>query len=102
MEEESRVLRLEREDVTDLMFSSPEERERFCLGLDYCRKISSKTPASDLFLWSPVSPGCLLTSSLQWWPTSGWRLEFLGRHFYLLQTEHREVRSLRPAELFIK
>ena len=96
------MLRLEKRDVTDLMFPGPEERERFCLGLDYCRKISSKSPASDLFLWSPVSPGSLLTSSLQWRPTSGRRLEFLGRHSYLLQTEHRAVRSLRPAELFIK
>ena len=50
MEEESRVLRLERRDWSDLMFPSQEERERFCLGLDYCRKTSSKSSLSDLFL----------------------------------------------------
>ena len=96
------MLRLEREDWTDLMFPSLEERERFCLGLDYCRKTSSKNSLTELFLQSPVSSLPLITSSLQWRSASGRRLQFLGRHFYLLQTEHRAVRSLRPAEIFIK
>ena len=95
------MLRLERRDWSDLMFPSQEERERFCLGLDYCRKTSSKSSLSGLFLRSAAS-SLLLTSSLQWRPASGRRLQFLGRHFYLLQTEHRAVRSLRPAEFFIK
>ena len=92
------MLRLEREDWRDLMFPSQEERERFCLCLDYCRKTSSKNSVTDLFLQSPVSSLPLLTSSLQWRSAS----EFLGRHFYLLQTEHKAVRSLRPAEIFVK
>ena len=87
-------MRLERPDWPALMFPSQEERARFCLALDYCRKTSSKSSPSGLFL--------LLTSSLQWRPASGRRLQFLGRHFYLLQTESRAVRSLRAAELFLK
>ena len=97
------MLRLERPDWPDLMFPSQEERARFCLALDYCRKTSSKSSPTGLFLLrSAAGRVSLLTSSLQWRPASGRRLQFLGRHFYLLQTEHRAVRSLRAAEFFIK
>ena len=99
------MLRPERPDWPSLMFPSQEERARFCLALDYSRKTSSKSSPSGLFLRSAAGRVSLLTSSLQWRPASGRRLQFLGRHFYLLQTEHRAhraVRSLRAAEFFIK
>ena len=96
-------MRLERPDWPDLMFPSEEERARFCLALDYCRTTSSKSSPTGLFLLrSAAGRVSLLTSSLQWRPASGRRLQFLGRHFYLLQTESRAVRSLRAAELFLK
>ena len=102
VEEDSPVLRLEADSDGDrqtLMFPCQEEQERFCLLLDYCRK-TVVTTSANLFLLR--STDCLLTSSLQWRPASGRRLQFLGRHFYLLQTETRLVRSLLAAELFIK
>ena len=98
------MLRLEREreDWTEVMFPSREERARFCLALDYCRKTSSKSSLTGLFLSAAGQSASLLTTSLQWRPASGRRLQYLGRYFYLLQTEHRAVRSLHPAEIFIK